>query len=548
MAILSCGVSFMRVLSSLSIATACAGVAVVASAPTAAVAEANRLTGVTAEAIDLTIEKSIAQAGLKPAAQTDDAEFLRRLSLDVRGTIPSVEEVIAFLGDKSADKRSKIITAYLNDPLRGSAWANYWDKLLVGSLTETIGNPMQATRLKSGWKEWVAEQFNDNVPYNQFATEVVTAEGPVDVAPETLPTVRWDGATPDLTGTMSRVFLGRQIQCAQCHNHPYDETMTQQMFWESAAFFDRTKVIPMRSMTGRQDGKQVIEKVSGETKIPDFEPATKVSAKWIDGQPGPSGITTELREAFAQFMTQHDQEQFARNFVNRLWAHYTGRGFLEPVDDWQTPGIVPNHPELLSALTTEFIASGMDVRHIEEIILNSRTYQRSSRTEDDLTGYGEFYPVGLIRPLSPEQLFASVDRAVNLSAQAPKARGGAFRESLRDRYASQFTFLFGNDEMEESSDFDANVSQALFLFNDPTLNKALTESKGSIINRVLATTKNAREQVDYLYLATVNRRPTNEERADLATMLEQTPEKERTDALEDILWALVNSAEFRTNH
>jgi len=523
-------------------------VAVIAMAPTIASAEANRLTGITSEAIDLTIEKSLSQAGLKAATQTDDSEFLRRLSLDVRGTIPSVEEVIAFLGDKSPDKRSKVIKEYLNDPLRGSSWANYWDKLLVGSLNETIGNQMAATRAKNGWKEWVAEQFNDNLPYDQFATKVVTAEGPGDVAPETLPTIRWDGATADLTGTMSRVFLGRQIQCAQCHNHPYDETMTQQMFWESAAFFDRTKVIPMRSMAGRQDGRQVIEKVSGETKIPDFEPATRVSPKWIDGQPGPAGNTTELREAFAQFMTQHDQEQFARNLVNRMWAHYTGRGFLEPVDDWQTPGIVPNHPELLSALTTEFIASGMDVRHLEEIILNSRTYQRSSRTEEDLTGYGEYYPVGLIRPLSPEQLFASVDRAVNLSAQTPRNRGGAFREQLRDRYISQFTFLFGNDEMEESSDFDANVSQALFLFNDPTLNKAMTESKGSIINRVLSTTKDPREQVEYLYLATVNRRPTNEERADLATMLEQTPEKERTAALEDILWALINSAEFRTNH
>lgn len=538
----------MRVLSVLSASAICAGAAIVALAPASAPAEANRLNAVTPESIDLTIEAALKSANLNPAPLTDDAEFLRRLSLDVRGTIPSVEEVIAFLGDKSPDKRSKIIKTYLNDPLRGTAWANYWDKLLVGSLSETIANQNAATRAKSVWKTWVAEQFNANIPYDQFATEVVTAEGPADVAPETLPTIRWDGATADLTGTMSRVFLGRQIQCAQCHNHPYDETMTQQMFWESAAFFDRTKVIPMRTMEGRQDNRQVIEKVSGETKIPDFEPPTKVTPKWIDGLPGPSGNTTELREAYAQFMTQHDQEQFARNFVNRMWAHYTGRGFLEPVDDWQTPGIIPNHPELLASLTTEFIASGLDVRHLEELILNTRTYQRSSRSDTDMSGYGEYYPVGQIRPLSPEQLFASVDRAVNLSAQAPKARGGAFRDQLRDRYASQFTFLFGNDEMEESTEFDANVSQALFLFNDPTLNKAMTGAKGSIINRVLSTTKEPREQVDYLYLATVNRRPTNEERADLATLLEQTPEKERTAALEDILWALINSAEFRTNH
>ncbi len=501
------------------------------------------------EAIDAVLVAAAAKHEVMPAPRCTDAEFIRRLSLDVRGVIPTVEETIEFISDKSPEKRPTLVRKYLDDPLRGAAWAAYWDKLLVGNLTETVNNQNAAMRAKSTFKTWVEDEFNANRPLDEFAKRVITAAGPADVEPSTLPMVRWDGSAPDMAGTMSRVFLGRQIQCAQCHDHPYDETLTQEKFWESAAFFDRTKVIPYRNMEGLGRGRQVIEKVSGETRIPDSSPPVTVQPAWIDGTPGPEGKTAHRREAFAEMMTSHDRRQFARNFVNRLWGHYMGRGFLEPVDDWQTPFMKPDHPELLENLTDEFIASGLDVRHMEEIILNTDAYQRSSATDRSLSGKEGLFAVAQVRPLNPEQLLASIDRAVNLSSQARSDRGEGFRSQLRERYLSQFVFLFGNDEMEESSNFDANVAQALFLYNDPTINKAISTGKGSILDRVLASAKSPRDQVDYLYLATVNRRPTDPERTQLATMLEQAGDASaRRAVLEDLLWALINSAEFRTNH
>ncbi len=503
----------------------------------------------TPEGIDSALLSAAAAAGVATTPTCSDAEFIRRLSLDVRGVIPTVEETIAFLGDRSEDKRRALVRKYLDDPLRGAAWAAYWDKLLVGSLNESINNPNAAMKAKSTFKEWVEDEFNANRPLDEFARRVITAEGVSDRDPQTLPIIRWDGSAPDMAGTMSRVFLGRQIQCAQCHDHPYDPTLTQAKFWESAAFFDRTKVVPFRVLEGQQRARQVIEKTSGETHIPDSDPPVTVQPAWIDGTPGPDGPTPHRRAAFADLMTTHDRRQFARNFVNRLWAHYLGRGFLEPVDDWQTPFMKPDQPELLERLTDEFLASGLDIRHLEELILNTAAYQRSAVASGDASGREGLFASAAVRPLNPEQLLASIDRAVNLSSQSTGRGGGAFRSLLRERYLNQFVFLFGNDEMEESSGFDANVAQALFLFNDPVINKAISDSRGSILDRVLASTGNARDQVDYLFLATLSRRPVDSERVALATMLEQAEgAQERRAILEDLLWALINSAEFRTNH
>lgn len=504
----------------------------------------------TSAAIDRHVSDRLLEAKVSPAPIVGDAEFLRRLSLDVRGTIPEADEVIAFLSDKSPDKRAAAIDRMLADPLRGQHWANYWDKLLVGRYNERANDPVRDLRIKAPWKDWVATQFNVNTPLDRFAHAIVVAEGPTDLAPQTIPVARWDGSVPDVAGTMSRVFLGKQIQCAQCHDHPYDETLTQTKFWQTAAFFSRTDTRDMRSITGRQMGRQVLEKSTGETRVPDSEPEVTVQPMWPDGTAGPLGETTGRREAYAKFLTDHDREQFARNFVNRLWDRYFGRGIVEPVDDWQSTYVTPSHPALLDALTKEFVDSNFDVRHLERLLLNSETYQRSAAAHPDHVARPELFAATTLAPLTPEQLFASIDRALGLSDRMAQNKKSKVNANLLQRYLGQFVFLFGNDEMEVSDDFDANVSQALFFFNNAELQNAIVSSEeGATLDRILDTTQKPDEMIDYLYLTVMSRRPMPDERAGLHTFLSEAKGKKAQRAvLEDATWALLNSAEFRTNH
>ncbi|MDX2175639.1 MAG: DUF1549 domain-containing protein [Candidatus Sumerlaeia bacterium] len=498
--------------------------------------------------IDRLIDARLSAEGVAAAPPADDSEFLRRLSLDTRGTIPSVEETIAFLADRSPEKRAEAIERFLADPKRGEAWGAYWDKVLIGNF-EGANNQMVRMGAKSLFREWVAEQFNQNTPYDKFAEAIITAEGQVRESPQGLPTLRYRESVADLSGSMTRVFLGKQVQCAQCHNHPYDENLTQQDFWELAAFFDRTKARPVRDENGRFAGFNISEVPRGRTFIPDTSPRVEVQPVWLDGTKGPIGLAAQRRESYVTMLTYHDREQFARNMANRLWAHYFGRGLVEPVDDWQNPYATPSHPELMEALATEFLAADLDIRHLERLVLNTRTYQRGSTADAVQRARADLFAAAPLRPLTPDQLFNSIDAATNLSSLAAnRPAAAAFPDALRLRYLAQFTFLFDNDEMEEVDTFEPNLSQALFMLNDKTLAQAVSNRGGSMIAEIIETTKDPGEQVAYLFLAALSRRPSAEEAGAYAELLRSAAGTQRNRALEDILWVLVNSAEFRTNH
>jgi hypothetical protein len=501
----------------------------------------------TSERLDALIEAELAREGIAPAPLAGDAEFLRRASLDIRGVIPSVEEASAFLSDSGPDRRARWIDIFLADARRGERWANYWDRLLVGTLDASSASPTREARMKAPWRDWVAKQFNGNVPLDRFATAIIAAEGPTDLAPWTLPVARWEGSAPDVAGTMSRVFLGRQIQCAQCHNHPYDQTLTQHKFWEAAAFFTRHQTRDMQSIAGRQIGRQVVERISGETEIPDTTPPVRVQPAWMDGTPGPRGDSTRRRSSFALLMMERDGDQFARNFVNRVWAAYFGRGFLNPVDDWQDPSVKPSHPAALDALAAEFRASGHDVRALERLIANTRTYQRAlAAPGTPQAERPELFAAAQLRPLPPEKLFASLTEALGAGSKF-RDRQGRRSEALIARYRADFVHLFGNDEMEEAMPFEASLPQALFLSNDSGLN-GLLRGKGSLVSRVRSATRDPREAIDYLFLATLSRPATDGELDRLAEEFARLDPREQTEFLEDVVWALVNSTEFRTSH
>ncbi|MBI5154329.1 DUF1553 domain-containing protein [Candidatus Poribacteria bacterium] len=546
--------------------------------------------------IDRIIEAAQARAGVEPASLASDEAFLRRLCLDVRGVIPSVEQTIQFLNDKDPAKRQRWIDLALDTPERGQHWANYWDKLLVGVL-EQPQNAMAQLLVKKPWRDWAAAQFNANVPYDQFMRSIVTAEGVVGENPAAMPLARWRDAPENMAGTISRVFLGKQIQCAQCHTHKTDPSLTQEKFWEFASFFKSTRVILLPAEDMGRRGIAVYDHGGRwQTEIPESDPKVLVSPRYLDGTPATQDLLDEngkpigrrearekgrktrevmrtLRESggrdlggmeaeaiprvhdsrrqqLASFIESNDRRQFAANLVNRIWARCFGRGIVEPVDDWTTQP-EPSHPELLEALTTEFIASGYDVKHIERLVLNTRAYQRSSEPAAASAEHPELFAHAAIRPLSPDQLFDSIVQSTYMGKITREDTSDTRLQRLRDRYAAQFLFTFGSDEMEWTTSFENSIPQALFLLNDEVVSESVTVREDLMLGRIAETTDDPEKAVDYLYLAALSRRPTEAEREFMGTeyaSASKSGTEETRQFFEDAFWALLNTTEFMTNH
>lgn len=566
----------------------------------------------TPKEVDESLNAAFKNQELIPAPPATDAEFLRRVSLDVRGVIPTIEETIAFLQDENPAKRQALIEQYLNDPLRGENWAAYWDKVLVGSL-EQPESPIAQSKFKGMWKDWVASQFEQNVPYNTFASEIISAQGQYPKVPEVLPVARWRNAPESMAGTVSRVFLGEQIQCAQCHNHKTNPELTQKKFWEFTSFFSTTRVIPVR---GNKDSMSMMDTTAGvyvydgglkwETVIPDTK--TKVTPTYLDGTKAVKQIVDEngkplnakgqrelmrslkewndkrqemanapgadrnkvlgevlqelpkfhdtRRDQLAKMMTENDREQFSRNFVNRLWARYFGRGFLDPVDDWGM-GYEPVQQETLELLNREFIASGFNVKHLEWILLNTAAYQRSTQATDSSRKFPDAFAHALVRPLAAEQVLNSFFQAMSLGEKRQEGQGaqtlrGKRDSALMERYEAQFVQALNNDEMEWVNTFETSIPKSLFLINDEGINKAIANEKGNLLDRIqTAAGDNPKQAIDYLFLGILSRYPSEQESVtltkELASLMESNPKEARMFA-EDVSWALLNSTEFMTNH
>lgn len=555
----------------------------------------------TSDQLDALLEKEWDAKGIVPAAQATDAEFLRRLSLDVRGVIPTVEESVGFHGNPDPEKRAKAVDVWLASPERSTHWAAYWDKVLVGTL-EQPDNAAAQLRVKEHWRTWVAERFAANQPYDEFVRDIMTADGDLREDPEVLPVARWRDQGENMAGSMSRVFLGRQIQCAQCHDHKDDPALTQEKFWEFAAFFEPLVVTPLRkSDDGGLPTVVVSERPSRwQMPIPDLEPRTVVSPKYLDGSPAVHEVVDEngkaltrreimelgkqlrdagnerrkmmasgqapdpemmmklvedmpkyhdtRREQLVAIMFRQDERQIAMNLANRVWARHFGRGLVEPVDDW-TKDSQPSMPAVLDALADEFVASGWDIRRLEGIILKTRAYGRSSLPTATSAPHPDLFAHAAVRPLAPEQLLDSLARATNFTPTQEAAAGERVRQALRDRYVGEFIVTFDNDEMEWTSAFETSIPRALFMLNDETVNQAMKAGDGSMLARIDEAAKTPEQAVDYLYLAALSRRAEPAEREFVLAQLAKAPEGQgRASVAEDVFWGLLNSTEFVTNH
>jgi len=510
-----------------------------------------------------------ADNNLKPSPPATDAEWCRRVFLDVIGRIPSVQELREFLADRSSDKKAKLVTKLLHDEQYTEDYARnfttIWTNLLIG---RSGGLERNSLISRPGMQKYLRDSFARNKPYDRMVYELVTATGATTPGSE-----NFNGATNFLimkldenaaqaTAMTAKIFLGLQIQCTQCHNHPFNE-WKQQKFWEFNAFFRQTKAL--RKFTpGTRDvasAELVNEDFAGEGAGADPSEAIlyyelrngllqSAFPVFVDGtEISKSGYLEDSnrREELGKLIVK--SPFMDKTMANRMWAHFLGYGFTKPVDDLGTHN-PPSHPALLEYLGEEFRKNSFDIKELIRWITLSEAYSLSSKitsgnkADDPLLGESPKFSHFYLRQMSAEQLYESL----LVATQAHKTRGSyEEQEKTKAEWLQQFTIAFGTDEGDEATTFNGTIPQALMMFNGDLIRKATSIEKGSFLATVAASNLKPAAKIEYLFQAAVARSPNNAE-LDIANKLLVARKGDAAAALQDMFWAVLNSNEFIMQH
>mgnify|MGYP001311032373 CR=1 FL=1 len=500
-----------------------------------------------AERIDTALTKELFASESELAPRTDDLTFVRRVWLDLVGDIPSPEELTTFVIDPQANKREQLIAKLLDDPHYGQNWARYWrDVVFFRALDER--SQIAATAMEADLAKWL----NESRPWSEIATEFITSTGDVNQNGATAIMMAQDGQTEETTAEVSRIFLGIQIQCAQCHDHPYDRWKREQ-FHELAAFFPRIAVRPSLSFTrrsfevvgsdrfGRRPPKN--ERFpTAEHLMPDLEnpqaPGTKMEPKFfLTGASVPWGTTdAERRLQLAQWLTAN--EWFATAVVNRMWAELVGEGFYPTVDDIG-PDRTPVAPTAVKLLSRKFAESGYDLKWLIKTICLTEAYQRESRPARGTEGTP--FAANVPQRLRSDQLFNSLlsalDSSEELSLRARPQRMAQF--SPRGRFADVFAY----DPSISREEAVSSIPQVLALMNSPEVNQAVSLNRRNVLEELVNEIPDDEQLTTELYLRCLSRPPTA---AEIAAVAEYRSESSnRGEVFVDLAWSLLNSAEFQ---
>ena len=508
--------------------------------------------------LDRHINAVLKREGLQPSEISTDAEFLRRIHLDMTGKIPTPEEVLDFLKDGSPDKRQKEI----DHLLQSEAFIDYWTGLWVNWL---IGRRGDNDDRRMGLTPWVRDALRENMPYNQFVHALIAADGELRDNGAGNYVLRYDRSPIVLTSHSSRLFLGLPMQCAECHDHK-TEAWLQEDFYGIAAFFtgiesERRGDIQTVNIIGderQMNNFLITDRPQQSIWVEDLE--AHVSPRFLDGTDY-NGTPIEKREALAQWMTDKSNPYFSQAIVNRIWKHFMGRAFVEPLDGFGEENL-PTNPDLLKWLANDFVIHGYNVQHLMRIILSSAAYQRTSETNESNRDDELYYSHAYVKPLSAEQFFYSMlqatgfERLQQVKMKGIKRRGGEDRrgmlralEQKKREHLRKFLFLLNNGEMEEIEAFNGTVPQALMMINGNIVNDSANhEDRGSFINYVLEKWRDPIERVEHIYLNVLSRLPTSKEKTYFQRYLERSLYRNKDFAYEDLYWVLLNSAEFSLNH
>ena len=474
------------------------------------------------------------------APVADDATFLRRVTLDLTGKLPSPEDVRRFAADTSPDKRSRRIDELLNSDAYAVNWARYWRDVL------TYHTPASANYLR--WKlfdNWWTDQLRRNRPWDQVVTALVTASGINDeTAPVNYLTALY-GNPVEIAATTSRVFLGVRIQCAQCHNAK-TEPWKRAQFHQFAAFFGRARLVQHKDVEGRGTPYAIEPRSDGQYGMPDKKNPGRLlpmQPKFLTGESVPlDAADQERRQALARFLTSPKNPWFARAYVNRVWTCLMGWGFYPAVDDLGS-GTAPRHSQVLDALASDWIATGYDVKWLFRTVTLTRAYQ--TRLQAPAAGATPAPAVCPVR-LRPEQVFDALQKALGfdendktIPAPAPSSAPAVQRHTGLRNMVYQ---AFKEDPSLPSLEARGTIPQALLMMNSALVHVRTAAAGKTVLAELLAQRKSDDQIITALYERVLARKPTAEERGICRRYLARVGN--RQEALEDVLWSLVNSTEF----
>jgi hypothetical protein len=501
-----------------------------------------------AQAIDRAIQQPLDAKKIKTSPRTDDAEFLRRVTLDITGRIPTAERAADFLVSTDPDRRRKLIDELLANPLYGEHFAGNWIDLI-----HATGSPPRS--MTAGFRKWLAAEFNQGHGWDKTVHEMLTAEG-------TKPAgyfVRANFKEPgQLAGTTARFFLGVRMECAECHNHPFTN-WKQTDYWGLAAFYTRLKQVNAKGGNLLTEDSPPGKKpktpgLGARITIPNSGVRTGagkvVKAKLLKSTEPNLPDEGPLRPTLASWITAKENPYFAQAAVHRLWAHLFGSGFFSPIDD-RHDETAPSHPQLLQLLSREFVASGHDLKHLMRCITNSETYQRTSRPIAANKEDSALFSHMAVRVMNADVLFDSLVTALGnpklpggLGAPLPYEiyAGGASKNAKPSARAEFIKFFDTRDaDSGNTTEYTHGIPQVLALLNAKQFNTA-----PPIVDKLVKSKVSKEKAVDTLFLAALTRYPTASEMKLMTGFVERR--KDLPTGYTGVLWILFNSNEFVLNH
>ncbi|MEY3174647.1 MAG: hypothetical protein RLZZ436_2561 [Planctomycetota bacterium] len=496
-----------------------------------------------ANLVDQAVFNKLRLLGIPASEICDDATFLRRVSLDITGVLPTEEEVRTFLADAAPDKRDRLIDRLLDSTAYADHFANKWNFVLRNKKENGEDGP--GTQL---FHRWIWSRMYDNVPYDQFVREIVTASGD----PQINPAVTWyrdvDSVEEQVEDT-AQLFLGLRIQCARCHHHPF-EKWSQDDYYGMAAFYSRVgkKVIPNAS--GNLRDRRVFHN-EGVASSANPRSGKAIRPTGLGSPAYDVAADQDPRVKLADWMTDPQNPFFARSVVNRYWKHFFSRGIVEPEDDMRATN-PPSNPELLEGLSQHFIKSGFDLKELVRTICRSRTYQLSALPNDynasDKQNFSRYYP----RRLGAEVLYDAFHQVTDTSENFGGVPAGTRAMQLADASnATYFLQVFGQPrgdtacECERST--DANLAQSLHLLNGREIQDKIARDNARTARLATDANRSPEERVREIYRWVFAREPAADELEVAVSYIKRHTDNPRR-GFEDIVWALINTKEFQFNH
>lgn len=502
------------------------------------------------EFIDQQIRQGWQDNEIEPSGAATDEEWIRRIYLDLLGRIPTMEEARKFLADESPRKRSVLVEELLDHEDYVRNFTTVWSNNCIGR-----GAPPRVSR--TGMEKFFREAFARNRPWNEIVVDIVTASGHYEengAVNYTLAQMQNADEGVQLTAMTARLFLGLQVQCTQCHNHPFNKWQ-QDQFWEYNSFFRQVGKIDHRKLdpnTGRMvdDYSEVVwQEFSGPVYYEKRSGVMQVAYPRFQGKEVDPGVGVDRRVEFGKLITQSVDgapPQIAQAMVNRTWSHFFGYGFTRPVDD-MGPHNPASHPDLLDRLAREFVAANYDVKELIRWIVSSEAYGLTSqygdknKIDDPAAGEVPLFSHMYLKSMQAEQMYDSLIVASNAHKSG---RGGwGAQEEQRRRWMQQFVVAFENDENDESTTFNGTIPQALMMMNSELMEKACSIERGSFLFESMSSPGNEVQKIQELYLAALSRNPTKSEISKVQKMLKSYG-NQKLMGYQDLFWALLNSNEF----